>query len=59
MLSYYDNPYSKEHLYLQNQIRTLESMTYNHVSSAISFDQFELFSGTSGFGGGEGGGRFF
>lgn len=59
MLSYYDNPYSKEHLYLQNQIRTLESMTYNHVSSAISFDQFELFSGTSGFGGGGGGGRFF
>ena len=66
MLSYYDNPYSKEHLYLQSQIRTLESMTYNNVSPAISFGQFNdgsghggLSSGAGGFGGGGGGGRVF
>lgn len=66
MLSYYDNPYSKEHLYLQSQIRTLESMTYNNVSPAISFGQFNdgsghggLSSGAGGFGGGGGDGRFF
>lgn len=66
MLSYYDNPYSEEHLYLQSQIRTLESMTYNNVSPAISFGQFNdgsghggLSSGAGGFGGGGGGGRVF
>lgn len=69
MLSYYDNPYSKEHLYLQSQIRALDAMTYNNVSPVISFDQFNassdgsghggLSSGASGFGGGGGGGRVF
>ena len=69
MLSYYDNPYSKEHLYLQSQIQSLETMTYNSVSPATPFNQFKAFSdgsghgglssGSGGFGGGGGGGRFF
>lgn len=69
ILNYYDNPYSKEHLYLQSQIQSLETMTYNSVSPAIPFNQFIAFSdgsghgglssGSGGFGGGGGGGRVF
>ncbi len=69
MLTYYDNPYSKEHLYLSSQISTLEHMTYDNVTSATPFAQFKatsdgsghggLSSGESSFAGGGGGGHVF
>lgn len=69
MLKYYGNPYSKEHLYLQSQISTLENMTYKNAAKAPSFTQFNasssgrgyggMSSSGSGFGGGGGGGRGF
>ena len=68
MLKHYDNPFSKEHLYLDNQIKELENMTYDKVSSATAFNQFNAASDGSGyggmsssgggFGGGGGGGGF-
>lgn len=51
MLEHYDNPYSKEHLYLDTQIKILENMTYDNVSSATAFSQFEAASDGSGHGG--------
>ena len=69
MLKYYGNPHSKEHLYLQSQISTLENMTYKNAAKAPSFTQFNasssgrgyggMSSSGSGFGGGGGGGRGF
>lgn len=69
MLEHYDNPYSKEHLYLDNQIKILESMTYDNVSTATSYNEFKdtsdssglggMFSVTEGFAGGGGGGFGF
>lgn len=69
MLKYYDNPYSKEHLYLDSQITILENMTYDNVTSSTPFAQFRStsdgsgyggqFSAESGFAGGSVGGRVF
>lgn len=51
MLEHYNNPYSKEHLYLDTQIKILENMTYDNVSSATAFSQFKAASDGSGYGG--------
>lgn len=69
MLKYYNNPYSKEHLYLDSQITILEHMTYDNVTTSAPFAQFKATSDGSGYGGlfsggnssagGGGGGRVF
>lgn len=61
MLSCYDDPFSKEHMYLDHQIGILENMSYDNVAVSTSFKDFAVnrFSSVQDGGGGGRGGRGF
>lgn len=61
MLSCYDDPFSKEYMYLDSQISILEGMSYDNTVVSTSFKDFvgkHLSSEAGGGGGGRFGGGF-
>lgn len=58
MLTYYDEG-TKQASYLRNQIKQLESMTFDNFNYATAYSNYSTFSSGAGYGGGGGGGGGF